>query len=188
LAKYLKVFEIGLQNTFVYRWNFLLRSVLGMVPLLGMFYLWGSIFEARGTQISGYDQSGMLFYFLITILIDNWVAPTEDEWQIAAEIREGQMSALLTKPLHYLSYRLSLYSGHRLLYAAVTAAPLGLLCYFMRADVRLPASGLTCWENRLCQKGLYHRLSFQCHLSPAQTVRTCHPKRQCGANRGRQDS
>jgi ABC-2 type transport system permease protein len=143
LAKYLKVFEIGLQNTFVYRWNFLLRSVLGMVPLVGMFYLWGSIFEARGTKISGYDESGMLFYFLMTILIDNWVAPTEDEWQIAAEIREGQMSALLTKPLHYLSYRLSLYSGYRLLYAAVTAVPLGLLCYFMRADIRLPASGMT---------------------------------------------
>ena len=27
LAKYLKVFDIGLQNTFVYRWNFLLRSL-----------------------------------------------------------------------------------------------------------------------------------------------------------------
>ena len=143
LAKYLKVFEIGLQNTFVYRWNFLLRSVFGMVPLLGMLFLWGAIFEGRSTRISGYDESAMIFYFLMTLLIDNWVAPTEDEWQIAAEIREGRMSALLTKPLHYLSYRLSLYSGYRLLYVAVTAIPLGLLLYCLRADVRLPESGLT---------------------------------------------
>ena len=90
LAKYLKVFDIGLQNTFVYRWNFLLRSVFGMVPLLGMLFLWGAIFEGRSARISGYDESGMIFYFLMTLLIDNWVAPTEDEWQIAAEIREGR--------------------------------------------------------------------------------------------------
>ena len=32
--KYAKVFDIGLQNTFVYRWNFLLRAVFGIVPLI----------------------------------------------------------------------------------------------------------------------------------------------------------
>ena len=31
-AKYRKVFDIGLQNTFVYRWNFFLRSLFGLVP------------------------------------------------------------------------------------------------------------------------------------------------------------
>jgi len=33
LAKYWKFFDVGLQNTFVYRWNFLLRSIFGIVPL-----------------------------------------------------------------------------------------------------------------------------------------------------------
>ena len=28
-AKYWKFFDIGVQNTFVYRWNFLLRSIFG---------------------------------------------------------------------------------------------------------------------------------------------------------------
>ena len=35
LVKYGSVFNTGLQNTFVYRWNFLLRSLFGLVPLAG---------------------------------------------------------------------------------------------------------------------------------------------------------
>ena len=33
LAKYLSVFNIGLQNTFVYRWNYFLRALFGLIPL-----------------------------------------------------------------------------------------------------------------------------------------------------------
>ena len=36
MRKYLKVFDIGLQNTFVYRWNFFLRSLFGLFPLLDL--------------------------------------------------------------------------------------------------------------------------------------------------------
>jgi hypothetical protein len=30
---YVRTFLTGIQNTFVYRWNFLLRTVFGIVPL-----------------------------------------------------------------------------------------------------------------------------------------------------------
>jgi len=43
----------------------------------------------------------MIYYYLLTILVSNLVVPTEDEWQIAADIREGQINALLTKPMSY---------------------------------------------------------------------------------------
>jgi hypothetical protein len=29
------VFNIGLQNTFVYRWNYFLRALFGLIPLAG---------------------------------------------------------------------------------------------------------------------------------------------------------
>ena len=48
----------------------------------------------------------MIYYYLLTLLVSNLVTPTEDEWQIAADIREGQINALLTKPMSYLAYRL----------------------------------------------------------------------------------
>jgi len=54
------------------------------------------------------------YYYLLTILVSNLVTPTEDEWQIAADIREGQINALLTKPMSYLAYRFSIFLSGRL--------------------------------------------------------------------------
>ena len=50
VAKYLKVFDVGAQNTFVYRWNFVLRSVFGIVPLIGTIFLWKAMY---GSSASG---------------------------------------------------------------------------------------------------------------------------------------
>ena len=120
LLKYLKILDIGLQNTVVYRWNFLLRSLFDVVPLVGTVYLWRALFAARGHAINGYEFHSMVFYFLLTILASNLITPTDDEWQIASDIREGQMNALLTKPMNYLTYRVSLFLGYRAIYVAVT--------------------------------------------------------------------
>lgn len=142
-AKYLKVFDIGLQNTFVYRWNFLLRALFGFVPLMGTVFLWRAVFEARGKAIGGYDYSSMIYYFLVMILAANLVTPTEDEWQIAADIREGQINSFLTKPLNYLGYRFMLFLSYRILYTVVTLVPLALVFAWFHNLLTLPAHGIT---------------------------------------------
>ena len=136
--KYWKVFDIGLQNTFVYRWNFLLRALFGIVPLIGTVFIWRAIFEARGSAIGGYEFSTMIFYFLMTILVDNLVTPTEDEWQIAADIRDGRISSFLIKPMNYLGYRLSLYVSYRLLYTVVTMVPVAMVFWWFRQYLHWP--------------------------------------------------
>lgn len=143
LQKYCKVFEIGLQNTFVYRWNFLLRALFGLVPLAGTVLIWRQIFSQKGSLIAGYNYQSMVWYFLLTVLVDNLITPTEDEWQIAADIRDGQMNAFLVKPMNYLAYRLSLYGSYRLLYTVVTLAPVAALIWYFRGVVSLPSSTLT---------------------------------------------
>src|ERR1700736_349398 len=127
LRKYLKVFDIGLQNTFVYRWNFLFRSVFGLFPLLGTVFIWGAIFEAKGGGINNFDYASVVFYFLLVMALDGLITPGEDEWQVAADIREGKMNAFLVKPMNYLLYRLSLYVSNRLLYTVVTLPVLILI-------------------------------------------------------------
>ena len=141
--KYAKVFDIGLQNTFVYRWNFLLRALFGLVPLAGTVLIWRAIFTQRGADVAGYDYRKMVWYFLLTVLVDNLITPTEDEWQIAADIRDGLMNAFLVKPVNYLGYRLSLYGSYRLLYTIVTLAPVAALIWFFRGFAVLPASPVT---------------------------------------------
>jgi ABC-2 type transport system permease protein len=142
-TKYLKVFDIGLQNTFVYRWNFFLRSLFGLVPLAGTVFIWRALFHERQSDIAGYDYKAMIFYFVLTVLVDNLVTPTEDEWQIAADIREGQINSFLTKPMNYLGYRVSLFLSYRLLYTVVTIIPVALVFFYFRDTITLPKHGVT---------------------------------------------
>jgi ABC-2 type transport system permease protein len=143
LKKYFKVFDLGLQNTFVYRWNFLLRSLFGLVPLAGTVFIWRAVFAGSGSQVGSYDYRAMIWYFLLIILVDNLVTPTEDEWQIAADIREGQISAFLIKPLNYLGYRLSLFLSYRVVYTLVTVLPLSGVFFWFRGVIVLPHHAAT---------------------------------------------
>lgn len=157
--KYRKVFSIGLQNTFVYRWNFLLRSLFGLVPLAGTVLIWRAIFAGTGDTVGSYDYGGMIWYFLMIILVDNLVTPTEDEWQIAADIREGQISAFLIKPLNYLGYRFALFISYRLVYTLVTAAPLAAALFWFRDYVVLPKEAVT-WPLFFLSAGMAACISF----------------------------
>ena len=143
VQKYVSVFNIGLQNTFVYRWNFFLRAVFGLIPLAGTVFLWRAIFDEKGSGMGGYDYGSMIYYYLLTILVSNLVTPTDDEWQIAADIREGQINSLLTKPLNYTAYRLSTFLSSRLVYSAVTILPIILIFVYFRDFVTLPKHGMT---------------------------------------------
>ena len=55
LRKYASVFNIGLQNTFVYRWNYFLRALFGLIPLAGTVFLWSAVFKERDGGLHGYE-------------------------------------------------------------------------------------------------------------------------------------
>src|SRR4051794_87129 len=80
----------------------------------------------------GYDYGAMIYYYLLTILVSNLVTPAEDEWQIAADIREGQINSFLTKPVSYLGYRFSIFLSGRLVYTFVTIPPIALIFVYYR--------------------------------------------------------
>src|SRR3979411_2272126 len=144
IDKYISVFNIGLQNTFVYRWNYFLRALFGLIPLAGTVFLWRAIFqEPGGRGFGGYDYGSMIYYYLLTILVSNLVTPTEDDWQIAADIREGQINSFLTKPLNYLGYRAGIFLAGRLVYTAVTIIPIALIFFYFRDYLQLPSSVVT---------------------------------------------
>ena len=143
IDKYISVFNIGLQNTFVYRWNYFLRALFGLIPLAGTVFLWRAIFKERGGGLHGYDYGSMIYYYLLALLVSNLVTPTEDEWQIAADIREGQINSFLTKPLSYLGYRFSIFLSGRLVYTAVTLPPIVLIFAYFRHYIALPDQAIT---------------------------------------------
>src|ERR1044072_7477324 len=138
IEKYVSVFNIGLQNTFVYRWNYFLRALFGLIPLAGTVFLWSAVFKERGGSLHGYDYGSMIYYYSLSLLVSTLLVPTEDEFQIAADIREGQINALLTKPMSYLAYRTSIFLSSRLVYSFVTLPPIALIFIYFRHYIVLP--------------------------------------------------
>ncbi len=144
--KYRQLFALGIQNTLVYRWNFLLRSFFGLVPTAGAIYVWNALYHARGGEsVAGYSYAQMVTYLVSMLVAESLATPVEDEWEIAADIREGRLSAFLLRPIDYPTYRLILFPSARLVYTAVTIWPIVLLVAIMWQDLVLPTGGLGMW-------------------------------------------
>ncbi|MDL5046221.1 ABC-2 family transporter protein [Oscillatoria amoena NRMC-F 0135] len=128
----MKVFNLGLQNTLVYRWNFFIRLLMSFLPLLGLVYFWQAIYAARGGEsVNGYTYGDMIFYFLMVNLVQALTMPLDDEWQISNEIKDGQLNQFLLKPIDYFVYRALLFASNRVVYTAVAFLPtLALFCFF----------------------------------------------------------
>jgi len=142
VRKYLHVINIGLQNTLVYRVNFFLRASLGLIPLMATIYVWQAIYagKAPGADVAGYSLGGMISYYLLVTIIDALTGVTEDDWQIAGDIREGTISQFLLKPIDYLAYRLCLFGSGRLVYTVVAFLPVTAFLVYQGKYLVAPAS------------------------------------------------
>jgi ABC-2 type transport system permease protein len=143
--KYWHVVNIGIQNTLVYRINFLFRAAFGLVPLMATIYLWRAVYASNpdNPAVGGYTLAGMTSYYLLTTIVDALTAVTDDDWQIAGDIKDGNISQFLLKPIDYLTYRLCLFGAGRLIYTAVAVVPVALFIFAQRAFFVLPADALT---------------------------------------------
>lgn len=137
MKKYWHVINIGIQNTLVYRVNFLLRATFSLIPLMATIYLWRAVYSGKpagseGSSVAGYTLGGMISYYLLITIVDALTAVTEDDWQIAADIREGNINQFLLKPIDYLVYRLCLFFSGRIIYVVFAAAPVALFIILQR--------------------------------------------------------
>lgn len=144
MNKYFHVINIGIQNLLVYRVNFFFRAAFGLVPLAATLMLWRAIFEGKtdGSEIAGYQMAQMVSYYLIITIVDALTAVNEDDWQIAADIKDGNISQFLLKPINFLTYRLFLFFTGRAIYTAVAIIPVGLFILYLREYLVGPASAM----------------------------------------------
>src|SRR5437667_4436999 len=140
MKKYLHVLNIGIQNNLTYRFNFLARTVFGLIPLIAILYMWKTIYTGKGagSMVGSYSLAEMISYYLLVTVVDALTAVNEDDWQIAADIKDGNISQFLLKPIDYLAYRLCLFLSGRLTYLAVAALPLALFILYLHKYFVLP--------------------------------------------------
>ena len=82
----------------------------------------------------------MIFYYLLVAVVDVLTAVNEDDWQIAADIREGNISQFLLKPIDYLWYRLCLFFSGRIAFISMACVPLAVFIFCFRQYFVAPAS------------------------------------------------
>ena len=140
LGKYWHVLNIGLQNNLAYRFNFLARTLFGLIPLTAVLLLWRTIYEGKGAEgrVSTYTLAQMISYYLLVTVVDALTAVNEDDWQIAADIKDGNISQFLLKPVDYLWFRFTLFVSGRITYLAVACVPLTLFILYLRRYFILP--------------------------------------------------
>ncbi len=144
MKKYLHVINIGIQNNLQYRVNYLTRTLFSFIPLFAMLSLWRTIYENNsGTaERNGYTQSQMIFYYMLVAVVDVFTAVNEDDWQIAADIREGNISQFLLKPVDYLWYRMCLFCSGRIAFISMAIIPLGAFIFCFRSHWVSPTGGV----------------------------------------------
>jgi ABC-2 type transport system permease protein len=143
MRKYLHVLNIGIQNQLVYRVNFLFRAGFALLPLIAMISVWRTIYAGQDRDVGGYSLSQMISYYLVVTLVDMLTAVNEDDWQIAADIREGTISQFLVKPIDYMRYRLCLFFAGRAIYTIFALVPVAIFFIVQRKYFVLPADVAT---------------------------------------------
>lgn len=141
MKKYWHVINVGIQNNLTYRFNFLARTIFGLIPLIATLYVWQAIYRGngQGSEVGTYTLAQMVSYYLLVTIVDALTAVNEDDWQIAADIKDGNISQFLLKPIDYLAYRLCLFFSGRITYLTVAAIPLILFVVCLRRFFVLPA-------------------------------------------------
>jgi ABC-2 type transport system permease protein len=142
MQKYWHVIKIGLANTLVYRANFFFRGAFGLLPLLATIYLWRTVYRGQTGTVAGYSLAGMISYYLVVTIVDTLTAVNEDDWQIAADIKDGNISQFLLKPINYLAYRLCLFFSGRLIFTTVSIIPVGIFIFCWRHYFVAPDGGM----------------------------------------------
>ena len=141
MKKYVQVLNVGIQNTLAYRLNFFFRAAFNLIPLAATIFLWRTIYQSKSpdSDVAGYELAQMISYYLVVSVVDALTAVNEDDWQIAAEIRDGQISQFLLKPINYFAYRIVLYSAGRLVYLVTCLVPLGAFILYHQDSFHIPS-------------------------------------------------
>lgn len=143
MKKYFHVIGIGIQNNLTYRFNYLTRTLFSFIPLFAMLSLWRTIYEKNGDShaLSSYTEAQMIFYYMLVAIVDIFTAVNEDDWQIASDIREGNISQFLLKPVDYLWYRLCLFFSGRVTFVMMACVPLAIFTFCFR-NYFVPPAGV----------------------------------------------
>lgn len=131
--KYVKVFNLGLQEQMEYRANYFFETLIGLITFMVLFFLWRAIYTSNhGQPIAGLSFREMLTYIILAKFWDWVIDPTvEIDNMLPEDIRHGGLNRFLIRPLNDRYYRFSLYLSHKALHVLMRLGPVIVLIWLI---------------------------------------------------------
>ena len=105
-AKYLEVARITWQSMLAYQADTWLGALFSGSRVLLAYLLWSAIFAGQ-ERVAGYTLPMMVTYSLLATMLNRMQNQEAGAWQLAEEVREGQFSKYLARPLSVHAYFLA---------------------------------------------------------------------------------
>jgi len=101
MAKLWALFKLAWIERMVYRVNFFLEILSGILSSLIVVFLWMAIYRYSGKDvIGGYSLGEMVTYLLGAGLINSFILTTAENPETSQSIQEGTLSTLLIQPIN----------------------------------------------------------------------------------------
>jgi len=141
MGKYRRIISNVIQESSAYRLNHFLSFLCVAVPLLAIVFLWRTVYKGV-PSIKGYSEAMMITYYIIATWLSDLTSVIL-QWEITSDIRDGNLSIHLLRPIRYQLYIFSTKIGADIPYSLIGAGITILFIIFLAPDFYLPSSPLT---------------------------------------------
>lgn len=103
--EYLEITKTSMLRTFMYKWNLLIASTMDLFRFIAEYAFWCIIFaSSSSTSMYGYTLNTMLTYYIAMYIVGSITSMGNVGYRIAVDVKEGQLTNLIIKPLNCLKY------------------------------------------------------------------------------------
>ena len=111
--KYLQGFILEINKIFEYRMGFYIRLLRPIIKILVLVSIWSAVFAATNKQtIAGYGTVEFALYLIIVTFISSSLFAWKIGTTVTDDIRIGQLTTLITKPVSYMKLIFSRMAAH----------------------------------------------------------------------------
>jgi ABC-2 type transport system permease protein len=130
LRKWRAVFSIYFQDGIAYRASGLIWILTDLVTAVTMPLVWARANSAGGT-IGGFNSSDFVLYYLCMLLLGSFIT-SHIMWELAMEIKEGQFSTNLMRPISFYQFTFLRNLSWRIIRTMLFAPMFVVLLYLYR--------------------------------------------------------
>lgn len=114
--------SISIQNELEYRFNYISGLIGSFIPLLVNILIWFSVNNFSQEKF-GFTLIEIVNYYFLILIVSNIIS-SSNLWEVASDIRTGQLNKYLIKTVDYMSYYLFIDIPRRLVFILVSIIPL----------------------------------------------------------------